>query len=213
MVEEGSVRTGLQSHWIRRAVSASALVVGSLSLPLSGQPPPATREVPGESVPNYSVIWEGKLTRSGQPRDEGWTWLRGQGVRSIVNFRSEEDDDYHGVRFEHTLWLPITKKNLPTDRDAEEFLAFVRDSRHWPVHIHCEEGRSRSAFMAALVRYAIDGWSLDRALAEARTYRDGKDLAPNYVAWLRRWAAGHTPGSHPARNRPLTRIDQPTSER
>jgi rhodanese/phosphatase family protein len=102
----------------------------------------------------------------------------------------------HGARFEHTLWLPITKKNLPTDRDAEEFLAFVRDSRHWPVHIYCEKGRDRSGFMAALVRYAIDGWSLDRALAEARTYRDGKDLAPNYVAWLRRWAAGHTPGSH-----------------
>jgi len=50
--------------------------------------------------------------------------------------------------------------------------------------------------MAALVRYAIDGWPLERALAEARTYRRGEDLGPPYIAWLRRWAAHHEPASH-----------------
>jgi len=50
--------------------------------------------------------------------------------------------------------------------------------------------------MAAFVRYAIDGWPLERALAEARSYRKGSKLAPQYIAWLRRWAAGHEPGSH-----------------
>ena len=30
-----------------------------------------------DPVPNFGVIWEKKLTRSGQPRSpEGWTWLR-----------------------------------------------------------------------------------------------------------------------------------------
>ncbi len=50
--------------------------------------------------------------------------------------------------------------------------------------------------MAALVRYAIDGWSIDEALAEARRYTKGKDLFARDVSWLRRWAANHEPGSY-----------------
>ena len=111
MLEQSSVRAGFRSHATRRRAVAIALVVGSISLPLPGRPPATARKVRGskaargESVPNYGVIWEGKLTRSGQPRDE-------------------------------------------------------------------------------------------RALAEARTYRGGDDLSPPSVAWLRRWAAAHTPGRY-----------------
>jgi len=151
---------------------------------------------PRDPVPNFGVVWERKLTRSGQPRSPaGWTWLRRQGVRSIVNFRTEKDD-YRGVGFEHVLWLPFKKSQPPKDADAGRFLAFVRDPQNWPVHIHCRAGRSRTGMMAAFVRYAIDGWPLGRALAEARSYRKGSKLAPQYIAWLRRWAAGHEPGSH-----------------
>jgi len=50
--------------------------------------------------------------------------------------------------------------------------------------------------MAALARYAIDGWPIDRAIAEARSYRRGKDLSPGQIEWLRNWAATHKPGSH-----------------
>jgi len=150
-----------------------------------------------DPVPNFGVIWEKKLTRSGQPRSpEGWTWLRRQGVRSIVNFRTENDVDYAGVGFEHVLWLPFEASKPPKDADAERFLALVRDPDNWPAHIHCKGGRDRTGLMAALVRYAIDGWPVERALAEARSYRGGANLAPHYVAWLRRWAAGHEPGSH-----------------
>ena len=49
--------------------------------------------------------------------------------------------------------------------------------------------------MAALTRYAIDGWPLDQALAEARSYRDGKDLSKTRLNWLKKWAATHQPGS------------------
>ena len=143
------------------------------------------------------MVWENRLTRSGQPRsEEGWRWLRRQGIKSVVNFRAEEDTDYTGLDFERVLWLPFTSHKPPTDDDAEEFLAFVRDRRNWPVHIHCKNGRGRTGVMAALVRYAIDGWPLERALAEARTYRRGEDLGPPYMAWLRRWAAHHEPASH-----------------
>ena len=110
-----------------------------------------------DPVPNFGVIWERTLTRSGQPRSpEGWTWLRRQGVRSIVNFRTENDVDYAGVGFEHVLWLPFEASKPPKDADAERFLALVRDPDNWPAHIHCKGGRDRTGLMAALVRYAID---------------------------------------------------------
>jgi len=203
MVERRFVREELRSdpHW--RAVGAIVLMIGAMALPLLEWSPAATAtEVPGsnaaryESIPSYGVIWEGRLTRSGQPSDEGWTWLRRQGVRSLVDFRGEDGIADQGVRFRYTLWVPFTKETPPTDDEAEEFLTFVRDRSHWPIHMHCKSGRDRTGLMAALVRYAIDGWPLERALAEARTYRDGEDLAPLYVAWLRRWAADHPRGSH-----------------
>jgi len=151
-----------------------------------------------EPVPNYGVIWNKKLTRSGQPpTPEGWTWLRKQGVRSVVGFRSERDADCPSFGFERCLWLPLKASEPPEEADVERFLAFVKDPQHWPVHIYCKKGEDRTGVMAALVRYAIDGWPLERALAEARSYRGGgSDLAPPIVVWLRQWAAGHEPGSH-----------------
>ena len=49
--------------------------------------------------------------------------------------------------------------------------------------------------MAALARYAVDGWPMDKALEEARSYRDGKSLGKFRVAWLNKWATTHAPGS------------------
>jgi len=202
MTEQRPAGAGLQSHASLRRLIPLALVVGSVLLPLPCRPSARARKVRGpkaaarQAVPNYGVVWENRLTRSGQPRsEEGWRWLRRQGVKSVVNFRAEEDTDM-GLGFERVLWLPFTSRTLPTDDHAEEFLAFVRDRRNWPVHMHCKNGRGRTGVMAALVRYAIDGWPLERALAEARTYRRGEDLEPHYVAWLRRWVAHHEPASH-----------------
>src|SRR5206468_7259689 len=43
------------------------------------------------SVPHYGVIWKGRLTRSGEPSQAGWTWLRSQGARAVVNFQVRAD--------------------------------------------------------------------------------------------------------------------------
>lgn len=148
-----------------------------------------------EPVRNYGVIWPHELTRSGLPRsDAGWTWLRDQGVRSIVTFRTENDVDYRSLGF-NVMHLPLTGSVMPTDKQAVEYLKFVQNPQNQPVHIHCTAGRDRTGMMAALVRYSVDGWTLDDALKEARQYRDGKDLSARRVAWLRAWGKTHSPGS------------------
>ena len=149
-----------------------------------------------EPVRNYGVIWPHELTRSGLPRsDMGWTWLREQGVRSIVTFRTENDVDYRSFGFDNVMHLPLTGSVMPTEKQAIEYLKFVQNPRNQPVHIHCTAGRDRAGMMAALVRYSVDGWRLDDALKEARQYREGKDLSAKRIAWLRAWEKTHSPGS------------------
>lgn len=144
----------------------------------------------------YGVIWPNELTRSGLPRTEqGWIWLRERGVRSIVTFRPENDVDYRKFGFEHVLRLPLTGSVMPTKDQAIEYLKFIRDPANQPVHIHCSAGVGRTGMMAALARYSVDGWTLDRALDEARRYRGGKELSAIRVGWLRAWAKSYPPGS------------------
>jgi hypothetical protein len=143
---------------------------------------------------HYGVIWPDKLTRSGMPSSsQGWDWLRNQGVKSVVTFRPEHDVNYDQFGF-HVMRLPM-EEDPPGEQQAEEFLRFIQDPKNQPVHIHCTAGVGRTGLMAALTRYAIDGWSLDRALAESRTYRGGKDLSKTRLDWLKKWAATHPPGS------------------
>ena len=150
-----------------------------------------------EPMRNYGVVWENKLTRSGLPSSEsGWQWLRSRGTNSIITFRPENDVDYEKFGFERVFRIPLKGTQIPTDEQVDKFLAFIQDPSNWPVHMHCSAGKDRTGMMAALARYAIDGWPLDKALAEAKQYRGGQDLAEKRVAWLESWAAKHKPGSY-----------------
>jgi hypothetical protein len=146
---------------------------------------------------NYGIVWDKKLSRSGMPLDEsGWRWLRDQGVKSIVTFRMENEGDYRKLGFERVFWLPMNC-DPPVDQERPvSFLKFIQDPDNLPVHVHCTAGRSRAGMMVALARYAVDGWPLDKALAEARRYCGWQDLSQRRVNWLYEWARRHRPGSH-----------------
>jgi hypothetical protein len=148
-------------------------------------------------VPRFGIVWEGKLTRSGKPKhDDGWKWLREQGVNTIVNFRAKNDVDYKSFGFANVLWIPMDNGRLPTSLEAESYLAWIQEEKNQPVNIQCAEGKDRTGMMAALARYAIDGWAMDEAIQEAALYRKGEYLSDERIEWLRSWAKKHPPGSH-----------------
>jgi hypothetical protein len=179
----------------------SSLVLASS---IGAEAPPARTDVPlsgpvkGAPIKRYGAVDEDVLSRSSRPTTAGYAWLRQEGVKNVVNFTDEDPGDafFKELGFEGHLWLPIVDGKPPTDAQVEQFLSLVRDSQNWPVHMHCAEGESRAGLMAALVRYAVDGWPLDKALEEAKLYRKGKSLRPKYVQWLTHWAEGHPPGSY-----------------
>jgi protein tyrosine/serine phosphatase len=165
-----------------------------------GEAVPANGQDRDAPLERFGTVWPGKMTRSGLPSKEGdsggWRWLCARGVRSVVSFRGDNDIDYKAAGIERALWLPIRGNNPPSDKQAEQFLRFIQDPANQPVHIHCAEGKSRTGLMTALARYSVDGWPLEKALAEARLYRNGKELNRKQVEWLRQWAKQHPPGSH-----------------
>lgn len=148
-------------------------------------------------VENFGVIWDGKVTRSGKPEnDAGWMWLRRQGIATIVNLRKDNTDvDYKKYGFDSFLWIPLSGGESPTDDKAEMFLRFIQQADNQPVHLMCAEGKDRTGTMSALIRYSIDGWTMDEALNEASLYRRGEELSLSRVLWLRQWASRHPPGS------------------
>ncbi|MBI4319684.1 MAG: dual specificity protein phosphatase family protein [Chloroflexi bacterium] len=172
--------------------SHTSAVAPWVSSPFSG---------PASDAPlaNFGVIADGIASRSAQPTAEGYSWLIKEGFRSIVSLRRGTGDQSNHVLelgFKNYLWLSIEDETDPTDEQALRFLDFMTDSRNWPVLIHCKVGLGRTGTMAALLRYAVDGWTMEEAIAEARVYRGGVDLIPAQIEWLERWAAKHPPGCH-----------------
>jgi protein tyrosine/serine phosphatase len=152
---------------------------------------------PKGPVPRFGIIWDGKLTRSGKPKEaEGWKWMRERGVKTIVNFRASNDVDYKSYGFADHLWIPLDNGRLPTEAEAEKYLAYIQEPANQPVNIQCAEGKDRTGMMAALARYAIEGWPLEDAINESSLYRRGELISDERIGWLRDWARKHPPGSH-----------------
>ena len=156
---------------------------------------------PAEDSPlwNFGVVDEGIVYRGAQPSEDNYRWLLDQGFRSIVSFRRERGDERDRILslgFENYLWLNVEDEKDPTDDQAKRFLDFVTDAENWPVLIHCKVGLGRTGTMAALIRYAVDGWPMDEAIKEARAYRGGVDLVQSQLDWLAQWAATHPPACH-----------------
>jgi hypothetical protein len=175
----------------RHLLLGGALVVAHL-VGVAGAGPP---------VAEFDVIWNGVLSSSQVPAgDSEWQWLRGRGVATIVNLDDQMFDvGRHG--FESFLWIPLGPDAGPREVEAHRFLKFVQLRDNQPAHIS-SAARDGRALMVALLRYAVDGWSSEQALAEGRRLNGGAALAPPHATWLRGWAARHQPGSHRLRPRP-----------
>jgi hypothetical protein len=144
---------------------------------------------------DFEVIWEDQLSTSQVPANNGqWRRLRDLGVNTIVNLDLVMYD-FGQYAFESFLWVALGAGRPPTRVGAERFLRFIQLADNQPAHIS-SAARDARATMVALLRYAIDGWALDQALAEARRVNDGAELSAEQVAFLVDWAQRNRPGDH-----------------
>lgn len=128
-------------------------------------------------VANFTKVTE-KLWRGTQPDrndPEVFRKLSAAGVKTIINLRHDHDD-FPLLRDSNLqyVWIPM-RAWYPETEDLVLLLSALRrllaDPRHWPVYVHCAEGRDRTGYAIAAYRIIEEGWEADDAIHEMFDFR------------------------------------------
>lgn len=139
-------------------------------------------------VKHYKAQVSDGLWRGSRLTDQEFANLAKSGVKTTVDLRAESSDEpgraaKYGMR---TLRIPITDNTSPTMGQVKTFLDYVSKPENQPAYVHCQAGVGRTGVMVAAYRMAVQGWSADKAIAEAKS--DGMAM-PNQEKFLRQFSA------------------------
>ena len=157
----------------------------------------------GGGLRSYDYTIVGVISRSGIPKDKHLVWLKKHGRISLVNLLPNSEDDGKGditklpsfKRLGFTyLHLSIAGASVTKEKQVKTFLDFATNKKNKPMHIFCRAGNARTGVMVTLYRYSVQGWTMKKALKEARGFGGG--LSHKQRAWLREWAKTHNPGTY-----------------
>ncbi|NOX84856.1 MAG: hypothetical protein GXO86_02650 [Chlorobi bacterium] len=116
---------------------------------------------------------------AGQPPVEELEWLKSQGVRHIINLRTEEENrEVKATAYDEQAWcdklgfsydvIPVNGLEGYTPENLEKFIAAI--NKNEKTLIHCRSGRrANDFFMAYLIEH--DGYSVEEATAIGRQIR------------------------------------------
>lgn len=151
----------------------------------------ATRYLPqGREVDKLGPVGD-TVYRGAQPSMRAFETLQELGVNTVINLRPESDYERKivaqlGMNY---LYMPLPPLDKPTHDVTIAFLKAVTDPANGVVFFHCYHGVDRTGTMAACLRIARDGWSVDDALAEMRAYKVHESGQRVKVAYLQEFHA------------------------
>ncbi len=115
-------------------------------------------------IPNFAQVEPG-VYRGGQPTEEGWEWLRLQGVHYDIklNTWAEAPEPY---LFTNTFpaWIdyePITLREQLIGINGYTIDCVVQtimDHKKEGVFVHCEHGQDRTGLVVASYRLKAENW-------------------------------------------------------
>lgn len=153
------------------------------------------------SVKPYRAEVSPTLTRGSRLETaQDYEALKAQGFKAVIDLTKEgtADEKYAEAKGLKLLRVPILDNAHPTMAQMKTFLDFVSRPENQPAYVHCEAGKGRTGVAVACYRMAIQGWTLDQAMADAKKY--GLSL-PNQVQFLRQFDAALTAGQIPGYSR------------
>lgn len=97
--------------------------------------------------------------------------LKKSGIKSLIELTKEADNDAALARANgmNHLRIPIHDNRPPSFAQVKQFLDYVSDPKNQPAYVHCQAGKGRTGAMVAAYRMAVQGWSPEKALAEAKS--------------------------------------------
>ncbi len=128
---------------------------------------------PPSGIGNYHEVQSGVLYRGGAPTHAGLQRLKEQGIRTVIDLRSESRGDEQqaverlGMRY---VSIPCRAQN-PTDAQMAQFLSIVMSPEAQPVFVHCHHGMDRTGTAVAMYRMIAGEWDPRRAVDELRRYQ------------------------------------------
>lgn len=138
-------------------------------------------------VKTYQFEVSPTLTRGSRLDAKGIAALGARGFKSIVDLTLEGTHD--GIAARAAGMTPynirILDNSHPTNAQMKQFLDIVTAPKNQPAYVHCEAGKGRTGISVAVYRMAVEGWPLDRAMAEAKTF--GVSL-PNQKKYLEQFS-------------------------
>ena len=132
------------------------------------------RGVPAtDGILNFGQV-NSDLFRGAQPYEPGLTHLEQLKVRTIINLCMESEAwpceemaaKIHGIGYVN---VPLNGASAPTNAEVTRVLALIATSPS-PVFVHCQHGADRTGTIIACYRMRHDGWTAERAFAEAKHY-------------------------------------------
>jgi protein tyrosine/serine phosphatase len=141
-------------------------------------------------LPNFHKVNDG-LYRGAQPKAGGLQKLRTLGIKTVINLRDDDAREQNEEREAKASGLeyfniPLSNKSAPSDAQIEQALKLINTPANQPVFVHCKRGADRTGTIIATYRISHDGWTGERATAEAKHYGMGfwqlgmKDFISDY---------------------------------
>ena len=127
-----------------------------------------------KELPNFHEV-NPQLYRGAQPKSGAIKRLAQLGVKTIVDLREargsarteEAEARAAGLRYFN---VPLREWGRPTDQQVERVLKILNNSENQPIFVHCRLGADRTGLVVATYRITHDGWTGERARAEAKKY-------------------------------------------
>ncbi len=121
-------------------------------------------------LPNYQVVND-TLLRGGQPTRGGFTRLKGEGVKTVVNLREDTGQILEEEKLVQILGLnyesiPLNPFFRPGQESVLRFLEIVLEPEMQPVFVHCLHGQDRTGMMVGIYRMVVDGFDFKTSFNE-----------------------------------------------
>jgi protein tyrosine phosphatase (PTP) superfamily phosphohydrolase (DUF442 family) len=127
-----------------------------------------------KELPNFRKVSDG-LNLGAQPLSGGIKKLAELGIKTLINLRGadeliigeQKETESAGLRYFN---IPMPGLSAPSDEQVARVMSIINNPDNQPVFVHCKRGADRTGTIGAIYRISHDGWTADRAIAEARLY-------------------------------------------